>query len=39
MENLKIDEEQLNWFLSLYNKANNNKEVLRAIRKLNKQFV
>lgn len=39
MENLKIDEEQLNWFLSLYSKANNNKEVLRAIKKLNKQFI
>lgn len=36
MENLKIDEEQLNWFLSLYDKASENKDILRAMRKLNK---
>lgn len=38
MENLKLDEEQLNWFLSIYNKANEDKNVLKAIRKLNKQI-
>lgn len=38
MENLKINEEQLNWFLSIYDKVINNKEVLRSIRKLNKHM-
>lgn len=37
MEELNIDEEKLNWFLSKFNKLENNKELFRAVRKLNRQ--
>ncbi|NME35196.1 MULTISPECIES: hypothetical protein [Fusobacterium] len=38
MENLEITEEELNWLLSMYDKINNNKLLLKAIKKLNKQM-
>ncbi len=37
MEELSIDEEKLNWFLSKFNKLENNRELLRAVKKLNRQ--
>lgn len=37
MEELNIDEDKLNWFLSKFNKLENNKELLRAVKKLNRQ--
>lgn len=38
MEELNIDEEKLNWFLSKFNKLENNKELLRAVKKINRQY-
>lgn len=37
MGELNIDEERLNWFLSKFNKLENNRELLRAVKKLNRQ--
>lgn len=37
MGELNIDEEKLNWFLSKFNKLENNRELLRAVKKLNRQ--
>lgn len=37
MSELKINDDQLNWFLSKFSKLEENKELLRAVRKLNRQ--
>lgn len=37
MDELNLDEDKLNWFLSKFNKLENNKELLRAVKKLNRQ--
>ena len=37
MDELNFDEDKLNWFLSKFNKLENNKELLRAVKKLNRQ--
>ncbi len=37
MGELNLDEERLNWFLSKFNKLENNRELLRAVKKLNRQ--
>lgn len=37
MEELNIDEDKLNWFLSKFSKLENNRELFRAVKKLNRQ--
>ena len=37
MEELNLDEEKMNWFLSKFKKLENNKELFRAVKKLNRQ--
>lgn len=37
MGELNLDEDKLNWFLSKFNKLENNRELLRAVKKLNRQ--
>ena len=32
-----VDEEKMNWFLSKFKKLENNKELFRAVKKLNRQ--
>ena len=36
MEELNLDEEKLNWFLSKFEKLEKNKDLFRAVKKLNK---
>lgn len=38
MEELNIDEDKMTWFLSKFNKLENNRELFRAVRKLNRQY-
>lgn len=37
MEELNLDEEKMNWFLSKFKKLESNKELFRAVKKLNRQ--
>ena len=37
MNELHIDDEKLNWFLTKFKKLESNRELLRAVKKLNRQ--